>query len=88
MQFCCQKTKLSSLWPLPFKTEMLQIDFEMGNPANVSWMPPLENFAISNRKASIGFLWFSSSLLSIKKGQTRLQSRVITAELLDILFGR
>ena len=67
---------------------MLQIDFEMGNPANVSWRLTLEIFAVSNRKASIGFLWFSSSLLSIKKGQARLQSRVIMAELLDILFGR
>lgn len=51
-----EKTKLLSLWPLLFKTEMLQIDFEMGSPANVSQMLTLEIFAISNRKASIGFL--------------------------------
>jgi hypothetical protein len=31
-----KKIELLFLWPLPFKTEMLQIDFEMGSPANVS----------------------------------------------------
>lgn len=46
-------------------------------------------FAISNSKSLYRlFFWFSSSLLSIKKGQARLLSRVIMAGLLDILFGR
>lgn len=31
-----KNTEFLSLWPLPFKTEMLQIDFEMGSSANVS----------------------------------------------------